>query len=128
MPRTISCLELALNLASQGLQVMWVDHHVEISEIIRSVDSEDERVKRVYRANGQERVAMRSGGVIFFVPQRGHGNRGLQADALFVSGEIYRDSARLSELVASLAASNFTRVGGEPFVTVLPERVRVDVA
>lgn len=126
MPRTVSCVDLALNLAEQGKRVLWIDYGVEIAETVRSLDRTDERFKKVCVANGRECVLMRGGGEVQFVATAGGGWRGFEADALFVDAETYRNKGRFADILPALAASEFTRVGGEPFVTVLPERPRIN--
>lgn len=63
----------------------------------------DDRVDRISRANGAERIEMANGSRVFFYAASGHGYRGVSADVLFVAEHLMHMSDMALQILPLVA-------------------------
>ena len=101
-----SDLGIALHLADEGAQVVYVvPHRNEIEGIVRVV-ADIEGVKKVYRTNGNQRVIMNGGGVVRLLAPNAS-VRGSSYAAVFAPPSVWNDENRREELALTTLGSTF---------------------
>ncbi|MBK5238951.1 MAG: hypothetical protein JJE28_07575 [Actinomycetales bacterium] len=105
-------MNVEVEAAVAGARVLWVAPRMDnVRAALNShADLFPDEVSRITRANGDERIAYKSGGKIRYVSSRGRGGRGYTAHMISISPADYANDDLLCTLLPCLATSADSRI------------------
>lgn len=100
-------MSIEVEAARAGARVLWIAQRMEDVRAALNTHANiyPAEVRRLTRANGDERITYESGGKIRYVSVRGHGGRGYTADVLSVTHMDYTNPDLMGKLLPCLATS-----------------------